>query len=294
MGKGRRTWLLLVLAAVTACGAVMATPRAADGSGTPERPAAASSGTSAATATAGSQTSAATATAGSRTPEPTWAPDAGYRLIFDDEFNGTKLGSDWTPGWLGTGITGPVNSMENAAYSSANVSEKGGTLNLTLARSPVTSGRGTFPYTGALVTTRGHFTFTYGYVEWRAYLPKSAGGLVADWPALWADGTGTWPSTGEMDVMEGLDGNAVGHFISTSGTDRVGPTGPMYGWHTFGAAWQEGMVTYYYDGQQVGAITKDITGDPMFLVMDNTISGTSPSASSFPAVMRLDWVRVWS
>ena len=34
MGKGRRTWLLLVLAAVTACGAVMAAPRVAAGSGT--------------------------------------------------------------------------------------------------------------------------------------------------------------------------------------------------------------------------------------------------------------------
>ena len=272
MGKGRRIWLL-VLAAVTACGAVMAAPRVAVGSGTPEPH---------------------RAQAGSGTPEPTWTPDAGYRLIFDDEFNGTKLGSDWTPGWLGAGITGPVNLLEIAAYRSANVTERGGTLNLTLARTPVTSGRGTYPYTGALVTTRGHFTFTYGYVEWRVYLPESAGGLVADWPALWADGTGTWPSTGELDVMEGLNGNAAGHFISPSGSAGVFTTGPMHGWHTFGAAWQQGMVTYYYDGQQVGAITKGITGDPMFLVMDNTIAATSPSASSFPAVMRVDWVRVWS
>ena len=294
MGKGRRTWLLLVLTVVTACGAVMAAPRAADGSGTPERTAADGSGTPERTAAAGSGTPERTAAAGSRTPEPTWAPDAGYRLIFDDEFNGTKLGSDWTPGWLGAGITGPVNSMETAAYSSANVTEKGGTLNLTLARTPVTSSRGAYPYTGALVTTRGHFTFTYGYVEWRVYLPESAGGLVADWPALWADGTGTWPSTGELDVMEGLNGNAAGHFISSSGSAGVFTTGPIHGWHTFGAAWQQGMVTYYYDGQQVGAITKDITGDPMFLVMDNTIAATSPSASSYPAVMRVDWVRVWS
>ena len=283
MGNGRRTWLLLVLAAVTACGAVTATPPAAPGSRTPEP-----------TAAAGSRTPEPTVAAGSGTREPTWSPHAGYKLTFDDEFNGTTLGSDWTPGWLGTGITGPVNLMETAAYRSANVTEKGGTLNLTLARATVTSGRGTYPYTGALVTTRGHFTFTYGYVEWRVYLPKSAGGLVADWPALWADGTGTWPSTGELDVMEGLNGNAAGHFISPSGSAGVFTTGPVSGWHTFGAAWQQGMVTYYYDGQQVGAITKGITGDPMFLVMDNTIAATSPSASSFPAVMRVDWVRVWS
>src|SRR5271165_6999414 len=184
--------------------------------------------------------------------------------------------------------------MEEAGYSSSNVSISNGTLNLTLDHSPVTVNGRTFPFTGAIVTTRGHFTFTYGYVEWMAYLPESANGEVADWPALWADGTGTWPSTGEMDVMEGLNGNAAGHFISPSGSAGVFTTGPISGWHTFGAAWQQGMVTYYYDGQQVGAITKGITGDPMFLVMDNTIAATSPSASSFPAVMRVDWVRVWS
>src|SRR5579872_1120825 len=114
MGKGRRTWLLLVLAAVTACGAVTAAP-----------PADAGSRTAKPTADAGSRTADPTADAGSRTPEPTWTPHAGYKLIFNDEFNGTKLGSDWTPGWLGTGITGPVNLMETAAYSSANVTEKG-------------------------------------------------------------------------------------------------------------------------------------------------------------------------
>lgn len=263
MGKGRRTWLLLVLAAVTACGAIMTAPRAAAGSGT---------------------------------PEPTWAPHARYRLIFDDEFNGTTLGKDWTPGWLGTGITAPVNSLEEAAYSSADVTVRGGSLNLTLTptRAPVTAGGNTYSYKGALVTTRGHFTFTYGYVEWRAYLPESASGQIADWPALWADGTGTWPSTGEMDVMEGLSGGAAWHFISPSGSFGAWTKAPMYGWHTFGAAWQQGTVTYYYDGQEVGTITTGITGAPMFLVMDNTIGGASPSASSYPAVMRVDWVRVWS
>ena len=184
--------------------------------------------------------------------------------------------------------------MEEAGYSSSNVSISKGTLNLTLDHSPVTVNGRTFPFTGAIVTTRGHFTFTYGDVEWKAYLPESANGEIADWPALWADGTGTWPSTGEMDVLEGLGGIAEAHFISTSGNPGILAGTTYWGWHTFGVAWQQGSATYYYDGKAIGTITQGITGAPMYLIMDNTISAMSPLASSYPRVMRIAWVRVWS
>jgi len=184
--------------------------------------------------------------------------------------------------------------MEEAGYSSSNVSISNGTLNLTLDHSPVTVNGRTFPFTGAIVTTRGHFTFTYGYVEWMAYLPESANGEIADWPALWADGTGTWPSTGEMDVLEGLGGTAEAHFISPSGNPGILAGTTYRGWHTFGVAWQQSGATYYYDGKPIGTITQGITGAPMYLIMDNTISAMSPLASSYPQVMRIAWVRVWS
>lgn len=224
-------------------------------------------------------------------PQPSWAPAGGYAMVFDDEFSGTAPDpARWNTGWFGTGITGPVNSMELARYSSANVTESGGYLNLALAHTAA-GGRA---WTGAIVTTLGKFTFTYGEVEWRAYLPPSANGLqVADWPALWADGTGRWPSTGEMDVMEGLGGIAAAHFISPSGNPGIRAAGNFSGWHTFGAWWQRGKVTYYYDGKAIGSITRGITGSPMYLIMDNTLSARSPLAGAYPAVMQIDWVRVW-
>ena len=80
MGNGRRTWLLLVLTVVTACGAVMAAPRVADGSGTPERTAADGSGTPERTAAAGSEPQ-----SGRQPPAPNPGADlgAGRRLPAD-------------------------------------------------------------------------------------------------------------------------------------------------------------------------------------------------------------------
>ena len=77
------------------------------------------------------------------------------------------------------------------------------------------------PITSARLRTRETFNFTYGRVEVRAKLPK--GDWI--WPAIWMLPTdqeyGTWPASGEIDIMESR-GNAgtitcKGHnsFVST-------------------------------------------------------------------------------
>ena len=54
------------------------------------------------------------------------------------------------------------------------------------------------------------------------------------------------------------------------------------------------MVTYYYDGFDVGSITSatsTITSSPMYLIL---VSSTSTSSVvQAPAVERFDYVRVW-
>ena len=65
----------------------------------------------------------------------------------------------------------------------------------------------------------GLFSFTYGYMEARIWLPGS--GEIADWPAFWADGQ-NWPTDGENDVLEGLGGQACAHFHNPAGAD-LGP-----------------------------------------------------------------------
>ena len=136
-------------------------------------------------------------------------PGPGYVLRFYDGFTGTHLNARlWTPrAGSARASPGPVDRAEMAAYRSANVWVSGGYLHLRLAHSPVASGGRTYSWTGALVTSNGHYSFTYGALAWRAYIPGAPGGRLAGWPALWAGGQ-HWPGDGEMDVLEGLGGSA--------------------------------------------------------------------------------------
>lgn len=226
------------------------------------------------------------------TPHPSWSTSTGWREIFSDGFGGTSLKTqNWTPGWFGTGKTGPVNTEENAGYNSANVSLSGGHLHLDLTKQSITTPNGTFPYTGALIDSSGKFDFAYGAIEFDAYLPPRSNGKPANWPALWTDGNGSWPTTGEMDVMEGLEGDTCYHFHDPSGGPGDCVSGTWSGWHKFGADWEKGKVTFYYDSRKVGEITSGITSAPMYLILNNTVN--KDDSATAPADMEVNWVRVW-
>ena len=211
---------------------------------------------------------------------------------FDDEFNGTSLNTSfWSTGWLSPGVTPPVNSYEQQCYDPNQVSVSGGTLHLTVSASPCSVGGHTYPYRSGMIQTDGKAQFTYGYFESRIYLPGS-GGSIANWPAWWTDGQ-SWPTDGEMDVMEGLEGQACWHFHSPAGGPGSCSTNDFTGWHTYGADWEPGSVTYYYDGRQVGRITTGITSAPMYLILNDAVNqpGSGFAAAS---TMQVDYVRVWS
>jgi beta-glucanase (GH16 family) len=218
-----------------------------------------------------------------------------WKLAFDDEFSGTSLDTaKWSTGWYGSGITAPVNSGEKECYDPAQVSEGGGTLGLTLIRKSEDCGISDPVYATGLVSTQGKFSFTYGFIEARVWLPAINGdpGAVANWPAVWTDGQ-SWPEDGEIDIAEGLGGKVCAHFhgpADPSGV-RVGCPSGSYagGWHTFAVDWEPGIVTYYYDGVDTGSVTSGITSAPMFLV----ISYGTASRPQAPDTMRVDYMRVW-
>lgn len=225
-------------------------------------------------------------------PMPIGVPGS-WRMVFSDEFNGSALDSSrWTPGWFGTGITGPVNSSETACYDSSQVTVPGdGSLHIALSSKSVTCGGTSRPYAGGLISSNGKFQYTYGYFEVRAYLPAASTGAIANWPATWNDGQ-SWPADGENDTMEGLGGQACYHFHSPSGGPGACASGNYSGWHTFGSDWQAGSVTYYYDGVKVGQITTGITSSPHYLILDYTQGGYG-GPTVVPALMLVDYARVW-
>jgi hypothetical protein len=227
-----------------------------------------------------------------------------WNLILDSEFSGSSLDTSiWRTGWFGSGVTSPANSLEQDCYSPQNVSFPGdGTMHLKVTAAQSTCGGQTYPYTGAMITTNpydgrasGGFQYTYGVAEAMVYIPPSSSSTIANWPAVWA-GSQNWPTTGEDDIMEGLGGDACFHFhYSSSGSPAQAGScvpGNLSGWHTFASDWENGSVTYYYDGIQVGQITSGITSAPMFLLIDNT-TGSIGGPVTTPADLQVSYLKVW-
>lgn len=217
-----------------------------------------------------------------------------WRKVFGDEFSGSSLdGSKWNSNWFGCSgcVTKPVNSHEESAYSPSQVSVSDGSLHLKAIQQSTTVDGKTYPYLSGLVNSNGKAQFTYGAFEARIYTPSS-GTQIANWPAFWTNGQ-NWPTDGEMDVMEGLGGSACYHFHSPAGGPGGCAPGSYTGWHTYGAEWKQGSVTYYYDGKQVGQITSGITSAPMYLILNHSISSSMGGNTVVPADMMVDYVRVW-
>jgi hypothetical protein len=217
--------------------------------------------------------------------------------VFRDDFSGTALNkSKWRPNWFGTtdgAVTKPVNTEEQGCYDPAQVSVSGGYLHLNaVARSCRATNGVTYPYASGIVQTKDHFTFKYGYIEARIWTAPGTG-AIRNWPAFWANGTGVHPITGELDVFEGLAGKACWHFHYSGGepggcSTKANPSG----WHTYAAEWRPGVVTYFYDGVQVGKITSGITASPMYLILNLGVSSTVSGPVSVPSEMLVDYIRV--
>jgi Glycosyl hydrolases family 16 len=215
-----------------------------------------------------------------------------WRLVFDDEFGGTSLNTaKWSAGWFGSGITQPLTPAELECFDPAEVSVGGGALNLSMIAKSETCGRKTRPYGSGIVTTNGKFSFTYGFMEARVWVPGT-GGIIPDWPDVWLDGQ-NWPADGEIDIMEGLSGQACWHFHYPGGQPgNCSSDSFTGGWHTFGADWEPGSITYYYDGAAVGRITSGVTGARMYIILSLAADHVNGGPVQ-PATFRFDYVHVW-
>jgi len=128
-------------------------------------------------------------------------------IIFFDDFDMGKLDrKKWN-----VVITGKIYNNEQQAYIDspetiyiAANGEVPGASNGALIIHPRyrqdyrTPGGKKFDFISGRINTRNKFDFKYGIAAARMILPSGSG----LWPAFWLLGSGTWPESGEIDIME--------------------------------------------------------------------------------------------
>jgi beta-glucanase (GH16 family) len=75
------------------------------------------------------------------------------------------------------------------------------------------------------------------------------------------------------------------------------------GFHVYGFEWEPGLLQYLVDGRQTASLTQAdvprhswVFQHPFFLIMNllvGTWGGVPDHTTHWPAVMKVDWVRVW-
>jgi beta-glucanase (GH16 family) len=223
-----------------------------------------------------------------------------WKLKFDDEFAGSTLNKIWTPHqyWA----DGATDGEGDEKSDPANISVGDAMLQLTAA---IDKKFGT-PYTGALVQAGGirekslpTFSFLFGYVEASIQIPAGQG----LWPAFWLMPASYHDGNGEIDIMDNGTGNPNtlhgGSIMHGREYQHQHPTELSPGFHTFAVDWQRDHITWYVDGQEWArtADPKVIPSEAMYPIFDLAVGGKwggPPNASTqFPAIMRVDWIRVW-
>lgn len=140
---------------------------------------------------------------------PFHADLANWDLVWSDEFDGTSLDkSVWNVQIDGDGS----GNAELEYYREENISfgkapDTGeGCLILTAKKESF----GGMPATSGRINSQGKKAFTYGRIDGRIKLPKTANGL---WPAFWmmGDDIGSvgWPACGEIDILEMGNSNGI-------------------------------------------------------------------------------------
>jgi beta-glucanase (GH16 family) len=243
------------------------------------------------------------------------APPSGFTLTWSDDFNGASGTGVPAATWkydTGQGVFG-TGEIENMTTSTANVYEDGaGHLVLKALHSGTDPNSGWT--SGRIETQSSSFgAAAGGVVRMESVLQQpnvSTANGAGYWPAFWMLGNGlrnggTWPSIGEVDIMEDINGRSSVFGTLHCGVNPGGPcnestgigsgehacAGCQTGFHDYAVEIDRStspeQIRFYLDGNnyftihanQVDATTwANAVDHPFFIIYDLAIGGGFPQA----------------
>jgi len=251
---------------------------------------------------------------------PVHAFRPGWALTWSDEFRQFD-GSPPDPSkWkIETGGDGWGNKeLEYYTARPQNLHVKNGNLEMIALKETYTGPDGvTRNYTSARLDTAGKFDQAYGRLEARIKIPYGQG----IWPAFWMLGNDiekvSWPTCGEIDIMENIGrepaiAHGTIHGPGYSGGKGIGTPYPLAtgrfadDYHVFATEWEPNQIRFYVDDHlyatrtpaDLPAGTKWVYDHPFFVILDLAVGGGWPGnpdqTTIFPQIMLVDYVRVYT
>ena len=165
------------------------------------------------------------------------------------------------------------------------------------------------------MTTSGKHTFTYGRFEIRARIDTRAG----SWPAFWMLGSGPWPRSGEVDIMEYYRNMVLANVCKPAGSDcdwtskqqslsSLGGAAWSSQFHVWAMEWDADKIDLFLDDElvnhfvvstAVGAGEQNpYVGRTFYMLVNLAVGGDWPgppnAETRFPATFEVDYVRVYA
>ncbi|MGB8170068.1 MAG: glycoside hydrolase family 16 protein [Chthoniobacteraceae bacterium] len=235
-------------------------------------------------------------------------PPAGWKLVFDDEFDGDSFDeSKWstTMEFIGTHGQRYHNEFYLSYTCDEEVVVRDGMLRLRTDRRTVEAAEAPtmFDYTQGLLSSHDKFSFTHGYVEIRAKYPGGKG----LWPCLWLMPQHQgWPP--EFDIAEYYAGQRTMHHglahgeLYDSRWDSLWDKNSDFesDFHVIGLEWMPGRAVWSVDGVVRKTISADyVPNVPMYVILSNSVSsihgpsGLPDEKTVFPNEFLIDYVRIY-
>lgn len=229
-----------------------------------------------------------------------------WQIVWQDEFNGS-ISSDWSFD-VGYGNWGWGND-EWQYYTRDNAIIGDSTL-IIRATQEGAMGKRNGSIKSAKLITKDKFSFTYGKIEARIKLPRGKG----FWPAFWMLGTNitevSWPQSGEIDIMENVNGQSTIHGTVHWGENNMHR---QYGcsvqnvaideFNVYTVIWDRNYIRWQLNGVEYCSL--NITHarfsafhKSFYVILNLAVGGNWPgdpdATTPFPADMEIDYVRVYT